>query len=37
MLFISKLSSVTVGYFLRKIDSACPEKNGTEILSDSDH
>jgi len=36
MLFISKLSLVTVG-FLVKNGLACPEKDATEILSDSDH
>jgi len=36
ILFISKLSSVTVG-FLWEMDSACPKEHATEILSDSDH
>jgi len=37
MLFISKLSPVTVDFLVKNGFGACPEKDSTEILSDSDH
>jgi len=37
ILFISKLSLVTVGFLVRNGFGVCPEKDATEILSDFDH
>ena len=38
IVFISKLSSVTVGFLLKNgYDTACPKELATEILSDSNH
>jgi len=37
IVFILKLSSVTVGFLVKKMDLAFPKELATEILSDSDH